>query len=868
MQKIKKQRMPLLIAAIVLIVMMAVLISTTAPAFAAGSVSIVDVRAYGNYETAGINIEVEGLTAQTEGFIFYKEAGSPQDYQEGHFFTKYDNRHMATSLFDLKSDTAYDIIIKLYDGGSGYLLDTQGASVATKPEYAGIAKIEGVTPIINIANNSELADKLALIVDGAGAEVRLAPGIYSGAALASGLNKSGNEASNIIITSENGLLTDEKPIIQGTVAISNRRYITFHNIESTIVPGTPVTNLLSFTNCQYITVSSCYVHDADRSGESACIYFVGPTGTNYGLDHTGVRDGHHLVINCTLGDNAWTPTNTSSNTNDTNRTYFGINCRNNPGGYLTVRNNIFYGLIDGIHSGESEKYANSFYPAPQPGMDNATDFNLPIHSVETDDFLDHWYSQELDFYDNIIYECKDDCIETDGHSVNGRFFRNRLGTCETAISIAAVYPGPNFFVRNYMAGYVGNSLKHNTGTVNYYECTVNCYFYNNTIVQTANNNNCFYMCGPGYIGYNRYVNNIFYAINRIYNADDEDQDRQPKDYRTQWIMDTMIFDYNILYSENVPHDNEAVDTNPVYMKTHSLVNPGVIPSFWRNLESYRLASGQELHSVPADPLLVRDAIPGTYDTIYASMTGLFTLELMEGSPAIDAGVYIPGITNRISGAAPDIGAFEFPQPSISINGDTAVATGAGATANYTISAKDMPMTNAIDIEFEVDGDFLSANSAVAVNGFYFLSAGNYGSPFFWKQVGNIWVAKAILMNNEGVEGDFDIINLVFNVPEGTLGATDVKINAIEVSSGGNPVAAAILKGVATTIFETWYSPFDLNKDGVIDLNDLTFALQFLAIKAGDPEWEHAKICDFSENDEIDIADLILILANYTVPYYG
>ena len=46
---------------------------------------------------------------------------------------------------------------------------------------------------------------------------------------------------------------------------------------------------------------------------------------------------------------------------------------------------------------------------------------------------------------------------------------------------------------------------------------------------------------------------------------------------------------------------------------------------------------------------------------------MYTLELMEVSPAIDAGVYIPGITNQINGAAPDIDAYEFPQPGISLN---------------------------------------------------------------------------------------------------------------------------------------------------------------------------------------------------------
>ena len=71
-------------------------------------------------------------------------------------------------------------------------------------------------------------------------------------------------------------------------------------------------------------------------------------------------------------------------------------------------------------------------------------------------------------------------------------------------------------------------------------------------------------------------------------------------------------------------------------------------------------------------------------------------------------------------------------------------------------------------------------------------------------------------------------------------------------------------GPAITVFEKYYSPYYLNKDDVIDLNDLTYALQFLGAKAGDSNWAKAVPVDYNEDSEIDIQDPVLILTNYSV----
>ena len=215
---------------------------------------------------------------------------------------------------------------------------------------------------------------------------------------------------------------------------------------------------------------------------------------------------------------------------------------------------------------------------------------------------------------------------------------------------------------------------------------------------------------------------------------------------------------------------------------------------------------------------------------------------------------------------------------VSITGTASVASGSAAEATYTISAMRMPPVSGIELEFEVDGRYLSSKNFEAMNGFDFIIEGNYGTPIYWKNNGDIWTGKVTLLdksaggigsNSPGFGGgDVDLLRMIFNVKEGALGPADVKLNYILMSLDGEWVAADIVDGVATTIFEQWYSPYDLTKDGVIDLNDLTFALQYLGVTSADPAWAEAYVCDLDPNGVIEVADLILILANYTISYYS
>ena len=205
-----------------------------------------------------------------------------------------------------------------------------------------------------------------------------------------------------------------------------------------------------------------------------------------------------------------------------------------------------------------------------------------------------------------------------------------------------------------------------------------------------------------------------------------------------------------------------------------------------------------------------------------------------------------------------------------INGTDSIASGPDAYARYVISAEHIPALSAAEVVFEVDGGYLSTHEINVMGGFSFMPLGAGGAPILWSNSGDKWTGKALLINmgNTIVSGKADLLELVFKVSEGVLGQADIKLLRIFPSYAGATVDNMVVKDTATTFFTQYYSIYDLNKDGVIDLNDLTYALQFLLAEEGDANWDEAKAVDYTNNRKVEVDDLLLILANYTIPYYG
>lgn len=236
-------------------------------------------------------------------------------------------------------------------------------------------------------------------------------------------------------------------------------------------------------------------------------------------------------------------------------------------------------------------------------------------------------------------------------------------------------------------------------------------------------------------------------------------------------------------------------------------------------------------------------------------------ELKAFKTAGTAGDFIPSLLGTPAETA------NYAPTIVEITGPDYVVSGPGATASYTVSVKNMPKVSGIELEFIIDGSFLTGLDFNAV-GMSIIGDGNYGSPVYWRNDGDYWIGKVTLANPDGICGDADIFTMDFGVVENVIGVSNVNINYILLSYGGNYVILEDLFGVASTEFGQYYSKYDVNRSGAVDLNDLTYALMYFMVKSGDAGWDAAEAIDFNGDGIIDVADLVLILANYTIPYYS
>src|SRR4029077_17781559 len=84
---------------------------------------------------------------------------------------------------------------------------------------------------------------------------------------------------------------------------------------------------------------------------------------------------------------------------------------------------------------------------------------------------------------------------------------------------------------------------------------------------------------------------------------------------------------------------------------------------FKTLKEYSEATGQEKHSVLVDyDVFAHVTMPDKTDPQRLYKPDGLDFRLTPGSPAIDAGVELPSITDGFTGRAPDIGAYETGRP--------------------------------------------------------------------------------------------------------------------------------------------------------------------------------------------------------------
>ena len=250
----------------------------------------------------------------------------------------------------------------------------------------------------------------------------------------------------------------------------------------------------------------------------------------------------------------------------------------------------------------------------------------------------------IDFYNNEIYNMADNFIETDGAMYNVRVLRNRgLNVAGQPLSMQPVLGGPVYFVRN--------TVYHapNGGSLKLVCDPAGGLFYNNTFgaqVSAAVSSNM------------HFRNNLFLYENPsayIFSA------TQQTNYSTS--------NYNgFALSPNGSSGNHFQWNTPAFDimfdftgGTGSWPNGSRVTRNYRTLADYSEATGQDKNSILVTwDDLVNAQAPGfgNVEKTYLYKTQEFDFRLKPDSAAVDAGTFIPNVTEGFNGTAPDLGSYE------------------------------------------------------------------------------------------------------------------------------------------------------------------------------------------------------------------
>jgi len=288
-----------------------------------------------------------------------------------------------------------------------------------------------------------------------------------------------------------------------------------------------------------------------------------------------------------------------------------------------IQDNLFYDTVfdwpwDAVKSGSELETGGVRFYDPITGRGNV------IRGNEFHDYFDGFgvcpssnagVTNETDVYENLVYNAGDDGMETDGQCSNVRIWDNTFHDVLMGISLAPVYTGPVYAVRNlvYRTGvgvndYRGAPFKFNSG----YSTSGAMYLFHNTADAALPGNNGLEFKSPG-----------------------------------SW---TMVFARNNIWSGSHYALRNANSSQPVDLNYDNLYTSLPDELAWwggahlNSMAALRIATGQELHGYNLPPGF-DDPVAGDY-------------RLSPDSNLIDKGVLIPGVNKDYSGLAPDLGAFE------------------------------------------------------------------------------------------------------------------------------------------------------------------------------------------------------------------
>jgi len=683
------------ITRVVLIGLLVALLVPPAPVHAGASLEL-----YGTFQTMGVIVTIaagddpdnDAITA-----VEYRVSGSGA-YRQGFPLSRVATTRFVGSLFWLEPGTSYDVRVTFSDPDGALHGDTVQGTASTRaeitiptPNKSYYASPSGGGTACTLAAPCSLS--YAVSQAQPGEQVVLRGGVYYQDEIS--LPRSGSAGAPIVIRGYNGetaILDGADPAAFTWTAQGGGVYrTTIHTAGTHLVLANgqrlfPYGNLTDLQNLSwdntpgfYADGTTLYVHLAGNANPNSAtmvvsrystafyvaqdyVYFLNLIFRHYGqgeypkvIYFDGASD--NLVQGCTFASND-----------------LGIGIK-----YASHRNviqdNEFYDTIfdwpwDGVKDvGSLEDGGIAFYD-PATGRGNVIRRNT-FH----DDFdgfhvcpeTDAATTNETDVYENLVYNMGDDGLETDGQCSNVRIWGNTFHDVLMGISLAPVYGGPVYAIRNliYRTGvgnndYTGSPFKFNSG----YGASGPMYLFHNTGDAALSGNNGLDIREPGSW-------ETIYARNNVWAG----TAYAVENYNTGQPID---LDYDDLWREGSGNLVRWAETN------------------YATLSAFTAATGQEPHGLNVEP-----GFAGAASGNYA---------LAPGSDLIDAGLVIPGINDGYVGAAPDIGAYEYGTGVPAAVTDLRVTHAVTGTGVLTATLRWTAPTQAVTYTLRYSDTFISATN--------------------------------------------------------------------------------------------------------------------------------------------------------------
>ncbi|MBN2371974.1 MAG: right-handed parallel beta-helix repeat-containing protein [Vicinamibacteria bacterium] len=611
-----------------------------------------ELELYGTFEAMGVIIELDAgddpdgdATTQVE----YRTGGGA--YQPGFPLSRVSSTRHVGSLFWLTPGTTYDVRVTFTDSDGGSLngtivtgggatraeitIPTPSRSYYVTPTGAGATCSLGIPCALSTAINQAQPGEEVVLRGGSG--------VYYQGELT--LPRSGTAVAPIVFRSypgETAVFDGGDPATFTWTAQGGGVYrATVNGADAHLVTANgqrlyPYQSLADLQSLRwdlpgfYSNGASVYVHLTDNADPNSTpmvvsrynyafyvgrnyIYFSGLTFRHYGRgDYAKAiyfnNASNNLVRNCTF------------TLND-----LGIGLKYASGGNVieksTFSDTNFEWPWDAVKDGSRLETGGVGFYSPVTGRGNI------IRNNTFHDYFDGFGScpeatdgqtNETDVYGNLVYNAGDDGLSSDGMCSNVRIWGNTFHDVLAGISLAPVYTGPVYAIRNliYRIGagnndYSGLAFKFNSG----YDPSGPMFLFHNTVDAALPGSSGLDIKEPGEWALITARNNIWSGTNyALYNANPT----QPLD-----------LDYDDL------HTTQAGEL---------AWWDGLLDKHLNTLAELRAATGQELNGF--------NLAPG----FAAPAAGDYTLA--NASPLIDKGAPLPGINAGYKGAAPDLGAFE------------------------------------------------------------------------------------------------------------------------------------------------------------------------------------------------------------------